>query len=80
MECSEKGEVMEFIIERDVPMPEASVNKAVLATLEAMEAGDSILVSHNLRKSLGTRFLILRPKKFMTRKVDAEHARVWRVS
>ena len=71
---------MTIEIEKGIEIPAKHERVAGLGkTLKNMEVGDSFLYPLNKRTSVPGMALKHKPKRFVTRKVDENHIRVWRV-
>lgn len=70
-----------YVIERGTPVPTKGRPKTpIRIALDDMEIGDSVLfpTSGEFMKA-NSMLVLLRPKKFRTRKIPGEGWRVWRV-
>ena len=71
---------MTIEIEKGIEIPSSRERVAGLGkTLKNMKVGESFLYPLNKRTSVLGVVLRHRPRKFVTRKVDENHIRVWRV-
>jgi hypothetical protein len=70
-------------IEKGIPIPLArkpgSLSE-ITAALREMEVGDSITVPLKERNGLGQRLVYERPRRFITRTIDAVTLRIWRIA
>lgn len=65
-------------LEKGISIPEYGRRSELMTTMESMKVGDSFL--YPLGKRTGLPTMANRAKiKIVTRTVDAEHVRVWRV-
>ena len=70
---------MSFEIEKSIPLPPTGSGSGIVETLRSMDIEDSIVVPKNIQSNIylhAARAGI----KVTSRKIDAEHIRVWRVS
>lgn len=69
----------DFVIEKNIPIPNPGTRGSGFP-LREMEVGDSFVVPYSQVSSIYTLSKQLRPKKFLTRKLDAKTSRVWRTA
>jgi hypothetical protein len=68
-----------YTVESGIPIPDENVRKNFM--LSQMEVGDSILIPIEDRSSAASSASKIKArtgKEFTTRRVDTDHARVWR--
>jgi hypothetical protein len=69
-----------FKIERGIPAPANGAGRPNLYPWHDMEVGDSFVIPIAKRTSVASCQGRFAPKRFITRKISATEARVWRVA
>ena len=71
---------MTIEIEKGIPMPTRSRNSLEIAeAINKLEIADSFICPAKQRGNISYLFANCATRKFVTRKVDENHIRVWRV-
>ena len=70
---------MEIKVEKNIPIPKARHLGAVTEVIRTMEVGDSFVLRGSSYRSIHARFG-QKGMKCVTRKIDSQNIRVWRVA
>lgn len=68
------------VIEKGVPFPGQRRDGSMLALMRGMEIGDSFVVPRTTAQLVRVYYQRLSPAKYVSRKVDEQSVRVWRVA